>query len=97
MRDPQFVENPCLLLCRHKAVIASDCFGTSCMNFRKRPNGSNQPKRVICGKNDNDSIRPTADTYRATKYWFGPPSGHRNQQHLHIAILRVSFVWTSQS
>jgi hypothetical protein len=43
MRDPQFVENPCLLLGRHKAVIASDCFGTSCMNFRKRPNGSNQP------------------------------------------------------
>lgn len=47
MRDPQFVENPCLLLGRHKAVIASDCFGTSCMNFRKRPNGSNQPSGVI--------------------------------------------------
>lgn len=59
MRDPQFVENPCLLLGRHKAVIASDCFGTSCMNFRKRPNGSNQPLGAIRSKSSIDSFRPT--------------------------------------
>jgi len=60
MRDPQFVENPCLLLGRHKAVIASDCFGASCMNFRKRPNGSNQPIRAIHGVKSYDSYRCTA-------------------------------------
>ena len=82
MRDPQFVENPCLLLGRHKAVIASDCFGTSCMNFRKRP---------------NDSIRPTDATYRATQHLFGPPSGLPNQMRLQITILRMSLVLTPLS